>query len=80
MALHPDVLAELEAERAARGRKDAELPLSHRVNALEAPIGAMRGSASERCRRRHLGGAPKIPRGDLPRIHRCSDQAADWPR
>jgi primosomal protein N'' len=38
MALHPDVLAELEAESAARRIKDAESPLSQRVNALEARL------------------------------------------
>jgi hypothetical protein len=44
MALHPDVLAELEAESAARKRKDAELSVIHRVNGLEARLHRLEGT------------------------------------
>jgi hypothetical protein len=35
MALHPDVLAEIEAERAARQQKAADVSLSSRMNGIE---------------------------------------------
>jgi hypothetical protein len=36
--LHPEVLAELEAESTARRRKDAELSVGSRINTLEARL------------------------------------------
>jgi hypothetical protein len=45
MSLHPDVIAELEAEDAAHRRKDVELSVGNRVNGLERRIVCLEAAA-----------------------------------